>query len=1064
MRIVIDLQGAQSTGSRNRGIGRYSLALAQAIARNSDEHEVIIVLNGLFPDTIKPIRDSFNGLIPQENIYVWESSYPVHMLNSSNDWRRESAQLIREFFLVSLKPDIIYVTSLFEGGGDDAVTSIGLLNHRVPTAVTLFDLIPLIQKDKYLPSEEAKSWYFQKLDYLRNANILLSISESSRREGIEHLNISPSKVINISTASDSVFKEQEISISVAESVRDKYQLHRPFVMYTGGIDYRKNIEGLIRAFSLLPEDIKKSHQLAIVCSIQPASKSSLELLAKQQGLDLSDVVFTGYVPEEDLVNLYHLCELFVFPSFHEGFGLPALEAMACGAPVIASNSSSLPEVVGSDEALFDPSNDKAIAEKINQALTDSNFRNFLINHGREQAKKFTWDHSARKAITAFEYLHSQNSISSIPLDHSVRKKLAFFSPLPPERSGISDYSAELLPELSRYYEIEIITPHAEISDTWIRNNLPIKTVEWFTENFNYYDRTLYHLGNSIFHHHMFKLLESFPGVIVLHDFFLSGIKSYQEFYKISPHEITKELYFSHGFTAVESRFHAQNIEDAIFKYPCNFSVLETALGVISHSDFSLTLFREWYKKEPLSFWAKIPLLRKHPETKQKASARSKLGFANDDFIVCCFGRIHESKQNLALIEAWLKSSLFKDKGCYLILVGENDESDYGQRVLNAISNSNCKNQIRITGWVEHQVFNDYLAITDIAVQLRNFSRGETSAAALDCMKYGIPTIVNANGTMSELPHDSVWMLPDDFVENELIKALEFLKENPDYRFSLGKRAEETILKHHSPAKCAKQYFEAIEQSYLESQFSRNALVEEIARLEHAPTDDGEYVALASAIAKTFPDRTSARQLLVDISGLIHSKYSSSVLNFFQEVLKGFLRIPLDGYRLEPVYLQADGQGYRYARDFTMKLLNCPQGILKDEFLEFQTGDIFLCLIPDFKILAKFADALDSFKQRGMDSYLVAFDVPNASVEGLQNSNKNEVSSEEWVKIASGFNKILCASHSTERELVSLDFGAQRENVYLTEVLAFNAESTSDFLMASPKSIVDELAALLNMRL
>ena len=1062
MRIVIDLQGAQSTSSRNRGIGRYSLAIAQAIARNSGQHEVLIALNALFPDTIKPIRDSFNGLIPQENIHVWESSYPVHVLNSDNNWRRESAQLIRESFLASLNPDIIYITSLFEGAGDDTVTSIGLLQQHIPVAVTLFDLIPLIQKDKYLSDAKVRSWYFQKLDYLCKADLLLSISESSRQEGINYLDIPSSKIINVSTASDPIFEERKISNFVAESVRNKYQLHRPFVMYTGGIDYRKNIEGLIRAFSLLPESIRRSHQLAIVCSIQSASKITLETLVKQQGLALDDVVFTGYVSEEDLVNLYHLCKLFVFPSFHEGFGLPALEAMACGAPVIASNSSSLPEVIGSDEALFDSSNDKAIAEKINQALTDVDFRNSLISHGREQAKKFTWDHSAQKAIRAFEHLQSKNLVSSTSLNYSVRRRLAFFSPLLPERSGISDYSAELLPELSRYYDVEIVTPHPEISDTWIKDNLPVRTVEWFTKNFDHYDRLLYHFGNSVFHHHMFKLLDSFPGVVVLHDFFLSGIKAYQEVYETSPNELTKELYHSHGFVAVESRFHTQDIEDVTSKYPCNFSVLERALGVITHSDFSLALFKEWYKKEPASCWRKIPHLRKYPALEQNPSVRIKLGFAEKDFIVCCFGRIHRSKQNFVLVDAWLKSSLFQNKNCHLVLVGENDEGEYGQEIIDAIAKNNAKSQIHITGWVDHEAFNDYLSITDVAVQLRTLSRGESSGAALDCMKYGIPTIVNANGAMSELPNDSVWMLPDNFDKDELVKALEFLRKNANYCRELGKRAKETILKYHSPSECARQYFEAVEQSYLKQQLNRDSLVKEIAKLEDPPTDDREYIAISSAIAQTFPDRKSAQQLFVDISGLIHSKYGSSIQDYFRDVLRELLKTSLNGYRVEPIYMQASRQRYRYARDFTMKLLDCPQGILEDEFLEFQANDIFLCLIPDFQLMAEFNEVLDPARHRGVQTYLVAFNIPKPKTQGLRHSSKYEVGFEEWLKIASEFNRMLCVSHSVEQELAAFNFGAEQENIYLNEVLSFNAESTADFLMTSPKLIVDELRTLLKM--
>ncbi|MEB4712614.1 glycosyltransferase family 1 protein, partial [Burkholderia contaminans] len=155
----------------------------------------------------------------------------------------------------------------------------------------------------------------------------------------------------------------------------------------------------------LPAELRKSHQLAIVCSIQPASRDALTRLARQVGLDAADVVCTGFVPDEDLLALYNLCRLFVFPSWHEGFGLPVLEAMRCGAPVIGANTSSVPEVIGWEEALFDPKSDDAIAQHMQRGLTDEGYRQALIEHGTRQAGKFSWDRSGRCALDAIERRH-----------------------------------------------------------------------------------------------------------------------------------------------------------------------------------------------------------------------------------------------------------------------------------------------------------------------------------------------------------------------------------------------------------------------------------------------------------------------------------------------------------------------------------------------------------------------------------------------------------------------------------------------------------------------------------
>ncbi|MCX7222595.1 MAG: glycosyl transferase family 1, partial [Burkholderiales bacterium] len=131
MRIVIDLQGAQ-TESRFRGIGRYSLSLSLAIARQRGEHEVIITLNGLFPETIAPIRQAFDGVLPQKNIVVWDAVGPSYELHPDNAVRRAISEKIREAFLVALEPDVVLVTSLFEGYGDDAITTIGRFDGTIP--------------------------------------------------------------------------------------------------------------------------------------------------------------------------------------------------------------------------------------------------------------------------------------------------------------------------------------------------------------------------------------------------------------------------------------------------------------------------------------------------------------------------------------------------------------------------------------------------------------------------------------------------------------------------------------------------------------------------------------------------------------------------------------------------------------------------------------------------------------------------------------------------------------------------------------------------------------------
>lgn len=400
MRIVIDLQSCQS-GSRLGGIGRYSLELAKAMARNSKSHDFWLMLSSLLPQPISQIRHAFSDLIPQDQIVVFDAPAAVAEL-ANNKAKVRAAELIREDFLKYLNPDIVHVSSLFEGLQEDVVTSVGNLFPAQRTAVTLYDLIPLVQREQYLANIDALNHYLGKVEHLKKAGLSLAISEFSRQEAIELLNLRPEQVVNISSAADERFRPLEVPTDFAKKLLVKYGISRKFIMYTGSFDQRKNHANLIKAFGMLPGKIRKDHQLVIVGNGWDGIYAQLRGIAQHVGLHDDDVIFAGHVSDKDLLPLYNLCHLFVFPSLSEGFGLPVLEAMSCGVPTIGSNCTSIPEVIGWSEALFDPRSAESISKKINHALTNEDFRNLLRRRGMEQSKKFSWDESARKAIEAFE--------------------------------------------------------------------------------------------------------------------------------------------------------------------------------------------------------------------------------------------------------------------------------------------------------------------------------------------------------------------------------------------------------------------------------------------------------------------------------------------------------------------------------------------------------------------------------------------------------------------------------------------------------------------------------------
>lgn len=416
MRIVLDLQGCQSV-SRLRGIGRYSMALARAIVRNAGDHEVWIVLNDLFPETVEGVRHAFADLLPADRIAVF-SLPPLTLYRGIDDWRTSAAEMIREHAIAELEPDVVHISSLFEGYVDNSVTSIKRLYPETLTAVTLYDLIPYLNPDKYLVDGGFKQHYMGKIQALKRADILLGISAYCGEEAATELGIPRERITNISTAVSDSFRPVEFSAPERDALFAKFGIKRPFVMTTGIVEPRKNLEGLIVAYSKLPAELRKQYQLFMVCQATESNSAKLYQLAKSNGLSSDELVLAAYVSDKDLIALYNLCHLFVFPSLHEGFGLPALEAMACGAAVIGSGTTSIPEVICRDDALFDPLNLDEMAEMMRRALGEHSFWESLRENAIERAGKFSWDATGQRALRAFEAAVAARAVESVSAKES----------------------------------------------------------------------------------------------------------------------------------------------------------------------------------------------------------------------------------------------------------------------------------------------------------------------------------------------------------------------------------------------------------------------------------------------------------------------------------------------------------------------------------------------------------------------------------------------------------------------------------------------------------------------
>jgi len=262
-------------------------------------------------------------------------------------------------------------------------------NIKIPSMVTIHDLIPYINPEVHtFKTKLLFKLYFK--NSLRKAKHIITMSEATKKDLISIFNVNESKITVIYPGVNTKkFKKIENS-KLLESIKEKYQLPDKYILYVGTLEPRKNLERLIKAFLYLKEK-GIPHKLILVGKKGWKIEKILTLIKHNK-----DIKWLKYVPEEDLPCIYNLAEIFVYPSLYEGFGLPPLEAMACGVPTIVSNISSLPEVVGNAGILVNPYDIKDISKTILNLINNPTLIEELKLAGIERAKQFSWNKSAKK--------------------------------------------------------------------------------------------------------------------------------------------------------------------------------------------------------------------------------------------------------------------------------------------------------------------------------------------------------------------------------------------------------------------------------------------------------------------------------------------------------------------------------------------------------------------------------------------------------------------------------------------------------------------------------------------
>jgi glycosyltransferase involved in cell wall biosynthesis len=365
LRIAIDARKL-----RDYGVGTYIRNLLRHLSRLDHSTEYVVLCRKADTEHVGQLGENFRAVPETSPGYSIREQITVPL-----DLRRERVDLFHSphYVLPPLTP--------------------------CKSVVTIHDCIHL-RFPQYLPNRLGYAYARGALWMATHlSSRIVTVSEASKRDILEYFRVPPQKIDVIYNGIDERFGEPPPEDDVAR-VRERYQLDDPFVLYAGNIKPHKNLERLIEAFHTLRRSGFDQIKLLIIGD-EISKYATLRHAVHRHKLH-KHVRFFGFVPDSTLAILYRLAGVFVFPSLYEGFGLPPLEAMASGTPVITSNVSSLPEVVADAALLIDPYEPDSIADAIRRVLTDECLREDLRQRGLERARHFSWERSIRRVREIYD--------------------------------------------------------------------------------------------------------------------------------------------------------------------------------------------------------------------------------------------------------------------------------------------------------------------------------------------------------------------------------------------------------------------------------------------------------------------------------------------------------------------------------------------------------------------------------------------------------------------------------------------------------------------------------------
>jgi len=764
MKFLIDGQ-TLSTPELNRGIGRVFKRICEEIVVNDISREWFI--------TVREQSDLRHFSIAAQSrltpITVSESLKQDGYQQQTDQYSQLLNKIVTE-----LKIDDYWVPNPL------------MMNIVLPTGLsginifaTIYDIIPLVIPDEYINkwSKGLQAEYRRRIKTLPTwADKLIFISESAKSD-FEKLN--------------SHIADKSISIPLAVDHTKFWALNaprnqskHPYVLLTGGFDPRKNMFKALEAFSHLVNDSFKEFETLkfyVVCSCSEEARKTYEQYAIQLGVE-DKLILTGYLEENELIALYQGASVFFFPSRYEGFGLPVLEALACGLPVVTTKVSSIPEVIGNLAYYCSADDTKDMALALKTALRDSSNGQHRRQESIQRSREFTWAKTAASYSKLF-----RNGLLNTRYSEEIprQKKIAYVSPWPSQRSGIANYSFEIVRNLKKDVDITLyLEENKQDRDNF---GLLTKNISSLSEDVENYDCIIYHIGNNTkFHKEIYKMAWQYPGIVVLHEinihpFLANSFLGTEDEYLYA--EALSTGYGEQGTSSYES-LKVRNTPPEIWKFPMSHALAKRSIASIVHSSWAKEQLQEIDNVFVVPMGTGIntgsnlcPVnnaLRKH------------FGISDNKFLIATFGFVNKLKRVSKILEA---IKILLDMGYPIQFFIGGDLIDPSLKIEEDIKSLGIEDHVTISGYLNDEDFEECLKLSDIIINLRYPSLGESSAVLMKALGAGKACLVSNYQQFAELPDSVCWKVDVDELEiPQIVAYLKELMRNKAARKQLGNNA------------------------------------------------------------------------------------------------------------------------------------------------------------------------------------------------------------------------------------------------------------------------------------